>query len=146
MLAVCPITCCPALRNGGANGGGVSQREADIFAAALNARPVIQRIFHGTSLTVSARRGRFTALTRRQGIRSKPSSKIASIHGMTMLTDFQRSLAQRKPFRAMRIRAPVACSCQKGSFPIRHTLQQKENQMANTAAPGAALPPDDATR
>ena len=73
MLAVCPITSLPAFRNGGANGGvpfrasiifiiaahavaaardvgivgaGLFQREADIFAAALNHWPVIELVTH----------------------------------------------------------------------------------------------------
>ena len=76
MLAVWPITSRPAFRNGGANGGvpscasiisimlshaafatrdieiagpGLFQREAHKFAAALNARPVIELIAHGNS-------------------------------------------------------------------------------------------------
>jgi hypothetical protein len=85
MLAVCPITSLPAFRNGGANGGvpaclhhlhhrghaalaardigivgaRIFQREADIFAAALNARPVIEFIAHGRPRTFTS----CTALT-----------------------------------------------------------------------------------
>jgi quercetin dioxygenase-like cupin family protein len=51
---------------------------------------------------------------------------MASRHGITMLTDFQRPFAKRKSCRAIR--------------------NKRKTQMANTTEPGAALPPDDASR